>query len=134
MSAKPFLDTNILVYAFASGDPRSDLAEALLAAGGTVSVQVLNEFATVMRRKQRRDWAEIADMLGVLRALLDPPLPLTVADHETALALARDHGFSLYDGLIAASAGRAGCAVLYSEDMDHGRRIGDLTIRNPFLE
>ena len=40
MNAKPFLDTNILLYAFASGDPRNATAEALAAAGGVISVQV----------------------------------------------------------------------------------------------
>ena len=46
---KPFLDTNILVYAALSDDPRRPTAERLLAAGGTISVQVLNEFANVAR-------------------------------------------------------------------------------------
>ena len=50
MSARPFLDTNVLVYAFAANDPRSDRAEALLAAGGVIGVQVLNEFVNVSRR------------------------------------------------------------------------------------
>ena len=53
MSAKPFLDTNIVVYAFASNDPRSEKADAILKAGGAISVQVLNEFVNVLHRKQR---------------------------------------------------------------------------------
>jgi predicted nucleic acid-binding protein len=134
MSAKrkPFLDTNVLVYAFAVGDRRSETAEALVAAGGVISVQVLNEFVNVSRRKLGRDWAEIESATGVLRVLLDPPLPLTLELHETAVVLARDHGFAFYDALIVAAASRAGCVTLYSEDMQHGQTIDGLTIRNPF--
>jgi predicted nucleic acid-binding protein len=47
MNAKPFLDTNVIVYAFSSNDLRSKRAEALLEGGGVVSVQVLNEFVNV---------------------------------------------------------------------------------------
>ena len=134
MNAKPFLDTNIVVYAFTLNDPRTSKAEALLAAGGVISVQVLNEFVNVSRRKQGRGWDEIDDALGVLKTLLDPPLPLTMEVHEAAVGLARNNGLSIYDSLIVATALRAGCSVLYSEDMHHGRTIERLTIRNPFIE
>jgi predicted nucleic acid-binding protein len=134
MNAKPFLDTNIIVYAFTSNDPRSERAEALLAAGGVISVQVLNEFVNVARRKQRRGWDEIEDALAVVRTLLDPPQPLTIEIHEAAIAVARDHRVGFYDGLIVAAALRAGCAILYSEDLHSGQKIEGLTIRNPFAE
>jgi predicted nucleic acid-binding protein len=134
MNAKPFLDTNVIVYAFSSNDPRSKRAEALLEGGGVVSVQVLNEFVNVSRRKQGRSWDEIHDALGVLKILLDPPQPLTVELHEAAVDIARDRGFSIYDSLIIAAALRAGCSILYSEDLHHGQSIEQLTIRNPFIE
>jgi predicted nucleic acid-binding protein len=134
MSAKPFLDANIVVYAFASNDARSEKADALLQAGGAISVQVLNEFVNVLRRKQRRDWEEIDDALGVLKVLLDPPYPLTVEMHEAAIGIARQYGFSIYDSLIVAAALRAGCSTLYSEDLQHGQTIERLTIRNPFAD
>jgi predicted nucleic acid-binding protein len=134
MNAKPFLDTNVVVYAFSSNDRRSEKAEALLQAGGVVSVQVLNEFVSVCRQKQRRTWDEVVDALGVLKDLLDPPQPLTMELHERALSIARDLRLSIYDGLIIAAALRAGCPVLYSEDFRDGQVIGQLTIRNPFAE
>jgi predicted nucleic acid-binding protein len=134
MHAKPFLDTNIIVYAFASNDPRGERADALVKAGGVISVQVLNEFVNVLRRKQRRDWEEIDDALGVLKMLLDPPLPLTVEVHEAAIGVARHYGFSIYDSLIVAAALRAGCSMLYSEDFQRGQTIERLAIRNPFAE
>jgi predicted nucleic acid-binding protein len=133
MPAKPFLDTNVIVYAFTSGDDRSDRAYALLEAGGVISVQVLNEVVNVFRRKQRRDWAEIEEALGVLDVLLDPPQALTVELHVAAVAIARRYEFSIYDSLIIAAALRAGCTTLFSEDLQNGQTIEGLTIKNPFV-
>lgn len=132
MSAKPFLDTNVLIYAFAANDPRGTAAEALVAAGGVISVQVLNEFVSVSRRKLRRDWTHIEGAVEVLRTLLDPPVPVTVELHDAALACARDLGFAFYDALIVAAAIRSGCSILYSANMQHGQTVEGLTIRNPF--
>ena len=131
----PFLDTNVLVYAALQPDPRSDAARALLRAGGVISVQVLNEFANVARRKLRRPWPEILRALAALRALCPPPLPLTAATHEAALALAERTGYALYDALILASALEAGCDTVCSEDLRDGQVIdGRLVIRNPFRQ
>lgn len=133
MSAKPFIDTNIVVYAFGTEGAKSDKAETLLAAGGVVSVQVLNEFVNVSRRKLGRDWAEIVAALDVLNVLLEPALPLTLELHKAAIGIARDDNLSVYDSLIVAAALRAGCSVLYSEDLQHGQTFENLTICNPFL-
>jgi predicted nucleic acid-binding protein len=132
MTAKPFIDTNILIYAFAKDDPRSEAAEALLAAGGVISIQVLNEFVNVSRRKLARGWEEIAEQVAVLRVFLDSPIPLTIELHDAAVAHARNHGFAFYDALIVAAANSVGCTVLYSEDMRDGQTILGLTISNPF--
>ncbi len=134
MSAKPFLDTNVLIYAFTASDPRSEKAETLVAAGGSVSVQVLNEFVNVARRKHHRDWDEIQEVLSVLKTLLDRPRPLTMEIHEAAVELARKYGFRFYDCLIVSAALDAGCSILYTEDLQHGQTIEQLTIRNPFIE
>ncbi len=130
---KAFFDTNILVYTTTS-DRRKQQAAACLSRGGVASVQVLNEFVHVARRKLRTDWPLIELALGHFRASLHDILPITLETHDSAVALARDHGISFYDALIVASAIEAGCDVLYSEDMQHGRRIGGLAIVNPFLE
>ena len=131
---KPFLDTNILVYAALSDDPRRPTAERLLAAGGTISVQVLNEFANVARGKLKWPWPDIEAMLALVRGRSAQVRDISVSTHEGALALARDHGLSIYDALIVVSAIEAGCDTLYTEDMQHGRTIGELAIVNPFLE
>ena len=128
-----FFDANILVYAQQT-DGKADRARALFAGGGKLSVQVLNEFTAVSRRKQRRDWREIAEAVSDVLTMVDPPLALTLDLHAAARALAEDHGLSFYDALIVASAIEAGCDILYSEDMQSGRTIGSLTIVNPFIE
>jgi predicted nucleic acid-binding protein len=127
-----FFDTNVLLYV-ASGDPaKSDRTEELIGAGGTVSVQVLNEIANVARRKMGMSWTDTRAFLSMIRALL-PVQPLTIDSHETGLALAERYGLSIYDAMIAASALRADCDTLWSEDMQDGIVLdGRLRIVNPF--
>jgi predicted nucleic acid-binding protein len=127
-----FLDTNILVYAQQTG-PKAVISRDLIAQGGTINVQVLNELTNVLRKKGNRSWRDIELVLDDVDNALDPALPLTAATTRAALALARDHGFAYYDALIVAAAIEAGCDTLYSEDLQHGRNIGGLTIVNPFL-
>ncbi len=133
MSAEAFLDTNVLIYAFAQGDPRSEAAESLLAEGGVLSVQVLNEFAAVARRKLKMDWVQITEASAALRELCKV-VPVDEATHEAALQLASRHSFQFYDALVIAAARQAECTVLYSEDMQHDLIVDkQLRIRNPFL-
>jgi predicted nucleic acid-binding protein len=127
-----FFDTNVLVY-LASGDTaKADRTEAVIAEGGSISVQVLNELANVARRKMQMSWDETHAFLDMLRGLLTVH-PLTVEIHETGLRLAERYGFSIYDAMIAASAVDAGCDTLWSEDMQHGMALEEgLRIVNPF--
>jgi predicted nucleic acid-binding protein len=131
---KPFLDTNVLVYAVLSDDPRRPTAERLLAAGGTISVQVLNEFANVARGKLKWPWRDIEATLALVRSRSGRVRDISTLTHESALALARDHSLAFYDALIVAAAIDAGCDTLFTEDMQHGRTFGNLAIVNPFLE
>jgi predicted nucleic acid-binding protein len=128
-----FFDTNVLLYAFLD-DPRRMRAQQALAEGGIISAQVLNEFTNVSRRKHQRDWPEIEAALGVIRGRLPVVTPLTEQTHAAALALARDHGFAFCDALIVAAAIEAGCDTLFTEDMQHGRTIDNLTICDPFRQ
>lgn len=127
-----FFDTSVLVY-IASGDAaKADRAEAAVASGGAISVQVLNELANVARRKMQMTWADTHTFLSTMRALLTVH-PITIETHETGLALAERYGFSTYDAMIAASAIGAGCDTLWSEDMQHGMAPAEeLRIVNPF--
>jgi predicted nucleic acid-binding protein len=128
-----FFDTNILIYAY-STDVRRERALSIVAGGGVISAQVLNEFTNVLRKKQKQDWSIIETALRSLRFLFPDILPLTSETHAAALELARDHGLAFYDALIVASAIEANCKTLYSEDLQHDRVIAGLTIRNPFVE
>jgi predicted nucleic acid-binding protein len=133
MPDKPFFDTNILIYAVSEGDSRAARSEQLLAAGGVVSVQVLNEFASVARRKLRMTWSEVKEALLAVRVLCPSPVSLTLETHEAALEVAEEYGYGIYDALISAAALEAGCTTLYSEDFQDGQVIDrTLTIRNPF--
>jgi predicted nucleic acid-binding protein len=128
-----FFDTNILVYAQQAG-AKGERARALLSGGGKLSVQVLNEFTAVARRKPGKEWGGIGEAISDVLALVDPPFALTLELHDAARALAEGELLSFYDALIIASAIGGGCDVLYSEDMQHGRSISGLAIVNPFLE
>jgi predicted nucleic acid-binding protein len=132
MSAPPFLDTNVLLYLLSSDAAKADRAEALLAAGATVSVQVLNEFANVALRKLDMTWPETLEALTAIRRTCEVE-SLTLETHQLATELAQRYRLSFYDSVIVAAALLAECRVLYSEDMHDGLRVDKaLTIRNPF--
>ncbi|MCC7272679.1 MAG: PIN domain-containing protein [Alphaproteobacteria bacterium] len=132
MSDRPFLDTNVVLYAFVRGDPRGPIAEALLASGATVSVQVLNEFCAIARRKLGMSWSEVGEALEVVRTLSGSVVPITLDTHGAALAIAGRYGYRIYDALIVAAALAARCDLVLSEDLQDGQRIDGLVIRNPF--
>ena len=129
---RAFFDTNILLYLLSDDQRKADKAEEVLAAGGTVSVQVLNEFASVASRKLSMKWPEIRDCLEPIRAVLQVA-PLTVEVHDGAADLAERYGLAFYDALIVSSARLAECDVLFSEDLQDGQVFEkSLTVRNPF--
>ncbi|TMJ16537.1 MAG: PIN domain-containing protein [Alphaproteobacteria bacterium] len=102
-----FFDSNVLLYSAAEDEKKAARAEALMEAGGVISVQVLNEITNVLRRKRTRNWTEVLAYLDLLRVT--------------------------YDAMLIASALVAECDVFWSEDMHDGLVIdGTLTIRNPF--
>jgi predicted nucleic acid-binding protein len=119
MSAgEAFFDTNILLYLLSADTEKADRAEELLAQGGRISVQVLNEFASVATRKLGFSWAEVGD---------------AIETHDRALMIAHRYRFNFYDALIVAAALLANCSTLYSEDWQPGLKVdGTLTIVNPF--
>jgi predicted nucleic acid-binding protein len=132
VSGKQFFDTNVLVYAFAANDARSNRAESLLAEGGTVGIQVINEFTNVTRRKLGWTWQQTEAALAVIEELLGSPQALTADIHKLAVSLAKSHTLSFYDALIVAAAIDSGSKVLLTEDMQHGRKFDSLRIENPF--
>jgi predicted nucleic acid-binding protein len=133
MSAKNFFDTNVLIYAIGKNDPRASKAETLLAGGGIVSIQSLNEFVSVARRALGMSWKEVKELLDIICILCPDPVPISLDIHRGAVAIAEKYGYSIYDSLIASAALEAGCKTLYTEDLQDGQIINrQLTIRNPF--
>jgi predicted nucleic acid-binding protein len=130
-AAKAFFDTNVVAY-FASTDAaKAKRSDELLRAGGVVSVQVLNEFAALARRKHTLPWLSIRTVLAAVRSTC-VVAPLTVTTHELGLALAERHQFNVYDGMIVAAAQLAACDVLFSEDLHDGLVVDGVTIHNPY--
>jgi predicted nucleic acid-binding protein len=127
-----FFDTNVLLYLLSKDAAKADRAEALLASGGVVSIQVLNEFASVASRKLAMTIPEIREILSTIQGVCIVK-PLDIETHKRGLELAERYGFSIYDGMIVAAAVRAECTILYTEDLQQGQMIAKLQIRNPFV-
>jgi len=131
---KCFFDTNILLYLLSGDIVRADRAETIISNGGVISVQVLNEFASVASRKLGMSYSDIREMLKTIRKICIIQ-PLTLETHELGLEIAERYGFSLYDSMIVSAALQSGCTNLFSEDMQHGQKIeAKMIITNPFRD
>ena len=127
-----FIDTNVLLYLLSGDEAKADRAEEMLAGGGVLSVQVLNEFASVASRKLKMSIGEIREALATIRAL-GKIVPISEDTHDLGLLIAERYGMSIYDSMVIASALLAGCKAVLSEDLQDGQIIeGRLEIRNPF--
>ena len=139
-TSRVFFDTNVLVYCFDSLEARKQsrakdlLAQALNARQGVVSYQVVHEFCNVASKNRRLNLPH-ERILAYVNLVLQP-MNLVAPSTEllaAALAIRQENGFSFYDSLILAAAQAAQCQVLYSEDMQHLQRVGNLQVVNPFL-
>jgi predicted nucleic acid-binding protein len=129
---RAFFDTNVLIYLITDDAQKAERAEELISEGGAVSVQVLDEFVAVAIRKFGKPWNQIRHTLTVLRSILEV-CPLTIETHERALDLAERDGWHIYDALVIAAAQLAEADILYTEDLQSGRRVDrKLRIINPF--
>jgi|SRR5579862_1187918 predicted nucleic acid-binding protein len=141
MSARHFIDTNVFVYSMTSGAPqKTERAEALIAAAiktrtGVISYQVVQEFFNVAF-KRFTPAMTLAEAEQYLTTTFRPLLAVHSSNDLFLQALrltATDH-LSWYDSLIVAAALETECRILYSEDLQNGRRFGELQIRNPFQQ
>jgi predicted nucleic acid-binding protein len=133
---RPFVDTNVLVYAHDEDEPvKRRQALALLEEVGarmTLSPQVLAEFYVTVTRKLPRplDAQVAAAQVDALRAAATVT---TDADLIIdAIQLSQAHQLSLWDAMILRSAERGGCDTLFSEDLQDGLTLAGVTVRNPF--
>jgi len=130
--AEKFFDSNVLLYLLSADEAKANQAEAVLNEGGHISVQVLNEFASIATRKLKMPHAEVSEILATLRTVCRVH-PLTEETHDFGMQIASRYQLSIYDAMIAASASMAGCDTLFSEDMQGELIINrTLRIRNPF--
>lgn len=131
--SKPCIDSNVVLYLLSGDAAKADRAQALLAAGAVISVQVLNEVTAVCLRKLKMPWQEIDALLLAVKAACEV-LPLTVESHEKAVELAKRFQLSFYDAHIVACAVLSGAPVLLTEDMHAGLLVDGLALQNPFKE
>ena len=129
---RAFIDTNVILYLFSDDEGKQARARDVLDGEGVISVQVLNEIASVCRRKMGLNWAETVEIIDTLKSVCKV-VSLDLALHEKGLELAQNHGFSVYDSMIWAAAIANGCPILFSEDMQHGQEIKGTRLINPFL-
>ena len=127
-----FVDTNVLVYLISEDERKSMIAADIFKTAPIISVQVLNEFITVARRKHKKPWDEVLAVTATAAAECTV-VALSLQIHERAVELAQRAQIGIYDACIIAAAELSDCNVLYTEDLNHGQRIGSVTVHNPFL-
>lgn len=141
MSARFFLDTNIFAYSFDRSAPAkasratSLIRRAIETREGIVSDQVVQEFFNVALRRFAEPM-QPAEAEQYLATTFGPLLAVHSSHrlYAEALHLAATHSLAWYDSLILASAIEGECEALYSEDFQHGRRLGSLRVVNPFIQ
>ncbi len=139
MSARFFLDTNIFVDSFDRSAPAKSsralqlIREAIATHKGVVGYQVVQEFFNVALRRFARPMTA-REATEYLTTVFLPLLAVHSSPvlFRSALELGERYRLAWYDALIVASAVTADCAILYSEDLQHGQRFADLEVRNPF--
>lgn len=140
MNDKFFLDTNIFIYSISPGAPLKSqraagiVRDAIDSGKGIISYQVVQEFFSVAFRRFKPTMTptEAEQVLAMtFRPLLGVHSSYSLYAH--GLDLTRRHSISWYDSLIIAAATESDCRILYTEDLQHGQKFGNLTVQNPFL-
>ena len=138
MTARSFMDTNVLVYAYDRRDiSKRSQAQELLTTGiedetAVISVQVLGEFFTVVTQRiqnplSTEEAREAVNLIGIL-----PVMALDLAMVRRAISTLLRYRISYWDALIIAAAERAGCARIFSEDLNPGQSYHGIVVVNPF--
>jgi predicted nucleic acid-binding protein len=135
-----FLDTNVLVYTFDARVPRKQkiardlVTQALKDRYGIISFQVTQEFLNVALRKFKPPMSPAQAQAYLTRVLMPLCEVFPDADlYSDALSIASKAGWTFYDSLVMASAAAGKCRILFSEDLQSGRIVQGVEIRNPFL-
>lgn len=132
--SRVFIDTNVLGYLLSDDARKAAATDRMLRDKGLtrlISTQVVGEFVNFARKKTPLDWSDIRIYVETFREACDI-VCVTVDDQVAAVAIAERYRFRWFDSLIVAVALRLGADKLYSEDLQHGQRIGPMQIQNPF--
>ncbi len=138
MTAKCFLDTNILLYA-ASRKP-ADLAKKKTAMKIIerekfgISAQVLQEFYTAATRKAEFSLSPEKALEWIANLDEFPCAAVDAALVKTAAAISARYRISYWDGAIIAAAEALGAPIVYTEDLNHGQCYGEVKVINPFRD
>jgi predicted nucleic acid-binding protein len=136
MSAKAFLDTNVIAYSFDTSAPskRQRALELMAEKEWALSWQVVQEFSNLALHKFAVPMKpeDLEDYLALVlwRHCTVFPSP---AIYQSAMTVHSQTQYRFYDSLVVAAALASGAIILFSEDLQHGRKFGSLTIRNPFV-
>lgn len=138
MNDRRFLDTNVLAYSFDSRDPdrkriAASIVEAECLAGSlTVSIQVLQEFYSVVTKKFNPPVPPSVARGAIERLLRYTVVEPTKSMLSEALDLTARRQLSIWDSMIVVAARKAGCGALLTEDLGHATTIDGVRIVNPF--
>jgi len=133
-----FVDTNIFVYFRDASEPEKQktagnwLETLWKNRTGRISFQVLNEYYVIVTQKLKPGMTQVNARLDVKNMMAWHPVTVDESVMEISWSLQDQYRFSWWDSLIVAAAVEADCSILLTEDLQHGQRIHDLTILNPF--
>ena len=132
-----FFDTNMLVYAATNQEPqKGDIARELIQHAlevnhdGVISVQVMTEFANVMKTRFNAAATEIDEWVSQFYPLLVTEVTMDVV--RNALYIKEEYGIQFYDALIVSSAEKLGCHEIVTEDLNPNQTYRGMAVVNPF--
>ena len=134
MTARVFVDTNVLVYAVDHAEPaKRERALAILGdVNPVLSAQVLSEFYWTVTRKLKVPLPADAARRQVAELERARVMPITASLVTAAIQTSQDHQLAYWDALVVEAAATAGCKELLSEDLADGSVLRGVRVRNPF--
>lgn len=133
---KVILDTNLLVYAAHREETRHhsaiDIVRRAARADCVQTLQSLGECFNVLRRKTTLGVANARAAIRDYRTLFDAIVPAAPDDLDDALTANERHGLQFWDAMLWATAKRAGCRLILSEDFQDGRTLEGVRFLDPF--
>lgn len=138
MSARTFVDTNVLIYAHdidaksKHEAAKSVLRELWVERSGALSTQVLQEFYVNVTRKIPQPISKESARL-VVSSYVIWCIDTTPSEISTAFRIEDEYRIGFWDALIVAAALKSGASRILSEDLNAGQTIVGMRIENPFV-